>query len=433
MNGMDEEKKTAADDSQNGGPSSDPSPETAASAGDGSDRPMADGSDVPSESGSPAADPSRKKKKRAVIFLAVLGVLAVALALLNTVDFDALAEKINENKETTAEAAPVKTYPPTYFEIPDYQEDVTADGEYLALDRNIHYTYGSETFVVERDVPDKDDLRRFWQEYFDAVTAGDAEAVDALCTDEYLKKNGNTADFAPQKVYNIKVELNRMQDLVNGDANGNYKGYIVYYFEVSYYIKDNNGTFRNDFFEDFYTVPLMFEVLEGNTVKINSIDRIRTGIVGEPKGETNYMIYIWIALIVLAIVAELLTTSLVAVWFIPAGIVSLTLAVLLPDQLALQIVLYPVIALLLLLLTRPLVKKRLQKGAYQPTNADRVIGMTAVVTEEIDNVAETGEVKVGGIRWSARSQDGTKIEKDAEVVVLEIEGVKLICRRRTEK
>ncbi|MGM9681463.1 MAG: NfeD family protein [Eubacteriales bacterium] len=432
MNGMDEEKKRSADGMQNGGPSSDTAPETV-SAGDGADIPTAEGSDVPPESGIPAADPSRKKKKGAIIFLAVLGVLAVVLALLNTVDFEALAEKINENKETTAEAVPVKTYPPTYFEIPDYNENLADDGEYLALDRNIYYSYRGETFVVERDVPDKDDLRRFWQEYFDAVTAGDAKAIDALCTDEYLKKNGNTANFAPQKVYNIKVELNSMQDLVNGDANGNYKGYIVYYFEVSYYIKDNNGTFRNDFFEDFYTVPLMFEVLEGNTVKINSIDRIRTGTVSEPKGETNYMIYIWIALIVLAIVAELLTTSLVAVWFIPAGIVSLTLAVLLPDQLALQIVLYPVIALLLLLLTRPFVKKRLQKGNYQPTNADRVIGMTAVVTEEIDNVAETGEVKVGGIRWTARSQDGTKIEKGAEVVVLEIEGVKLICRRRTEK
>lgn len=376
-----------------------------------------------------------RKKKRARVFLAVLGVLAVVLAVLNGIDFNALAEKFAESsrQDETDPSLPAKTYPPTYFEVPDYNEDVKADKAYLALDRNIYYTHLSETFVIERDVAEKDALHRFWQDYFDAVTCGDAAGIDALCTDEYLKKNGNTANFAPQKIFNIKVNLKEMRDLKDGDANGNYKGYIVYYYEVSYYIKDNNGTFRNDFFEDFYTVPLIFEILEGNSIKINSIDRIRTGSVGQPKGEINFMIYIWIALIVLAIVAEVLTTSLVAIWFIPAGIVSLILAVLLPDQLALQIALYPVIALLLLLCTRPFVKRHLQKGSYQPTNADRVIGMTAVVTEEIDNIAETGEVKVGGIRWSARSQDGRKIEKGIEVVVLEIEGVKLICRKQSEK
>ncbi|MGM9637464.1 MAG: NfeD family protein [Eubacteriales bacterium] len=421
MSGMDEERKTTPDEMQGGEPSADATADQGNSPADGS------GNQTDT-----AADRPRRKKKRAIVFLVILGVLAVVLAVLNAVDFEALAEKISEKQSETAEAVPVKTYPATYFEIPDYYEDVTADASYLALDRNIYYTYQGETFVIERNVPDKNDLRRFWQEYFDAVTNGDAAGIDALCTDEYLKKNGNTPNFAPQKVYNIKVELNSMQDLVDGDANGNYKGYVVYYFEVSYYIKDNNGTFRNDFFEDFYTVPLIFEILEGNSIKINSINRIRVGTVSQAKGEINIMIFIWIALIVLAIVAELLTTSLVAVWFIPAGLVSLILAVLLPDQLALQIILYPVIALLLLLLTRPFVKRHLQKGNYQPTNADRVIGMTAVVTEDIDNIAETGEVKVGGIRWSARSQDGGKIEKGTEVVVLEIEGVKLICRKQSD-
>ncbi|MGI5978043.1 MAG: NfeD family protein, partial [Oscillospiraceae bacterium] len=62
----------------------------------------------------------------------------------------------------------------------------------------------------------------------------------------------------------------------------------------------------------------------------------------------------------------------------------------------------------------------------QPTNADRVIGASAIVTERIDNVASTGYVTVGGRLWPARSRFGDPIEKDTVTVVRSIEGIKLI-------
>lgn len=64
----------------------------------------------------------------------------------------------------------------------------------------------------------------------------------------------------------------------------------------------------------------------------------------------------------------------------------------------------------------------------QPTNADRCIGETAMVTEDIDNIAGKGRVEVNGISWTARSSDGANFRKGELVTVERIEGVKLIVK-----
>ena len=62
----------------------------------------------------------------------------------------------------------------------------------------------------------------------------------------------------------------------------------------------------------------------------------------------------------------------------------------------------------------------------EPTNADMVIGKTGVVTEVIDNLAPSGQVKVAGAVWTARSQDDSVIGENEKVIVKEISGVKLL-------
>ena len=84
-----------------------------------------------------------------------------------------------------------------------------------------------------------------------------------------------------------------------------------------------------------------------------------------------------------------------------------------------------IISIASLLLTRPLVRKYVDT-VKQPTNADMVIGKTALVTEDIDNIAAAGAVTVGGKVWTARSAGGEPIARDSIVVVKRIEGVKLI-------
>mgnify|MGYP002515664526 CR=1 FL=1 len=74
---------------------------------------------------------------------------------------------------------------------------------------------------------------------------------------------------------------------------------------------------------------------------------------------------------------------------------------------------------------RPLVKKFiLPKNT--PTNFEQIIGQTAVVCEEINNTEATGAIKINGLEWSARSDDGNIIPCGDKVTVVKIEGVKAI-------
>ena len=137
------------------------------------------------------------------------------------------------------------------------------------------------------------------------------------------------------------------------------------------------------------------------------------------------MLYVWIAVLVLAVVAEAMTSDLVAIWFVPAAIVSMVV-VLLSAPLWLQIVVFVAVGLALVIATRPLCRK-LMKSSSTRTNADALIGKTCIVTEEIRNIDEVGEVKIGGLCWSARAADADRVIAVGEqVVVMEIQGVKLI-------
>ena len=101
-------------------------------------------------------------------------------------------------------------------------------------------------------------------------------------------------------------------------------------------------------------------------------------------------------------------------------------------QLWLQIVIFAVVSVAALLLTRPLAAKYINQKS-QPTNADRLIGTECIVTECIDNIAATGAVTAQGRPWTARSATGEAIEPGALVVVESIEGAKLIVAPLNKK
>lgn len=138
------------------------------------------------------------------------------------------------------------------------------------------------------------------------------------------------------------------------------------------------------------------------------------------------MIYFWIAVTIVFVIIEVATTQLVTIWF-ALGSAAALLACTLKAELYIQIIIFAVVSTLALVLTRPLVKK-LNKKEFLPTNADRNIGKSATVTETIDNIAGKGSVSVDGTIWTARSSDGSIIEKDTIVTVEKIDGVKLIVK-----
>ena len=134
----------------------------------------------------------------------------------------------------------------------------------------------------------------------------------------------------------------------------------------------------------------------------------------------DLMIWIWLGAVILFGVQELATAGLVSIWFVAGALAALAGAVL-GAELLVQVLLFAGVSAAALAVTRPLVRKY-----TLATNADRVLGSRAKVTETIDNDNSTGAVYVDGKTWTARSAEGDVIPAGEQVEVASIEGVKLL-------
>lgn len=150
------------------------------------------------------------------------------------------------------------------------------------------------------------------------------------------------------------------------------------------------------------------------------------------KGGTDRMMTIvWTAAIILFGVVEAATAGLVSIWFVAGALVAL-IAAFVDASLVVQIILFLVVSATALALTRPMLRKITNANAV-PTNADRVLGEMAKVTETIDNENSVGAVYVDGKTWSARSTDGSVIPAGSRVYIESMQGVKLLVKKSEEK
>ena len=132
------------------------------------------------------------------------------------------------------------------------------------------------------------------------------------------------------------------------------------------------------------------------------------------------MTLFWLVLFIVLALFELATVNLVSIWFSLGALIT-TFVSLVTDNLMIHLAVFTISSILLLLLTKPFVKK-MKKREGVPTNLDMVIGKTGVVTEKIEKDG-IGEVKVLGKKWSAYSDK--EIEENSKVKILSINGVKL--------
>lgn len=138
-----------------------------------------------------------------------------------------------------------------------------------------------------------------------------------------------------------------------------------------------------------------------------------------------WQVLLWAVVTIILVLTEIGTVQLVAIWFGTGSLVAFITALCGVDF-RVQIITFIVSSIVLLLLTRPLVKKLL-KTKRVATNADSIIGQKCIVTEKIDNLHSTGRVFVNGLSWTARAtEDGCKFDVDEMCRVVRIEGVKAI-------
>jgi membrane protein implicated in regulation of membrane protease activity len=140
----------------------------------------------------------------------------------------------------------------------------------------------------------------------------------------------------------------------------------------------------------------------------------------------------WLILFVVLIVIEIVTLGLTTIWF-AGGALTAFVAAVLGAPLWVQIVLFFLVSILLLFVTRPIALKYLNRNRTK-TNAESLIDKTGVVTAEINNLRGEGSVIVNGQEWTARAvEDEQIITKDQLVVIKEIIGVKLIVEVKREE
>ena len=138
----------------------------------------------------------------------------------------------------------------------------------------------------------------------------------------------------------------------------------------------------------------------------------------------NWAASLWMVLMVILLIVEgVCPFHLVSIWFAVGALVA-GIAALLHAALWLQVTLFFVVSCGLLLAMLPLVKKFIKPNIVK-TNVDSVIGSEGYVTAAIDNLSATGQVKLGGMYWSARSAAGQPIPVGTLVRVDRIEGVKV--------
>lgn len=134
----------------------------------------------------------------------------------------------------------------------------------------------------------------------------------------------------------------------------------------------------------------------------------------------NNLPWFWVAVTVICIIIEALSLSLTTIWLAISAFVMIFLSFA-PIPFPVQLFIFVAISLVLLIFTRPLVRKKLDTKKVA-TNFERVIGQTAIVTKKITNL-DKGAVKINGMEWTAAVKEDVTLEEGSKCVIEEIAGV----------
>lgn len=136
---------------------------------------------------------------------------------------------------------------------------------------------------------------------------------------------------------------------------------------------------------------------------------------------------IWLIASAIMFIMEIFTVSFLL--FFPAvGAFIAFLCAIFGASMEVQIIIFVISSILLIAFIRPIVTKFFKTNNVA-MNSQSVVGKNAIVIKAIDNLHGKGQVKVAGEIWSAVSSTDEDIEEGATVIVLKIEGVKLIVKK----
>ncbi|MBO8413922.1 MAG: NfeD family protein [Firmicutes bacterium] len=141
----------------------------------------------------------------------------------------------------------------------------------------------------------------------------------------------------------------------------------------------------------------------------------------------QYMIYIWLGVLILSIIVEAATTSLVSIWFAGGALIAMILSIPSIIPFWVEIIAFVVVSIVLMICFRSLSLKLLKRSTTR-SNIDEIIGSKGVIIKKVTPI-ERGEVKINDIVWTAMSyQENETIEVDTIVEVCALKGNKLYVK-----
>ena len=138
------------------------------------------------------------------------------------------------------------------------------------------------------------------------------------------------------------------------------------------------------------------------------------------------MWHIWLIIAGVCLVIEMITTGFLIFWFGIGALLTMIVSFFFPSNLLLQTIVFIVSSTLLIFLTKPLVEKLTKSDNKIKTNAFSIIGKKGIVVQDINPTYGIGQIKVAGEVWSAKTTDGSIIEKGSQIEITDIDGVKAV-------
>ncbi len=140
--------------------------------------------------------------------------------------------------------------------------------------------------------------------------------------------------------------------------------------------------------------------------------------------------YFWIAAIILFLIIEGFTATLVSIWF-SIGAFAALVAEAIGVGVTGQILTFIVFSAISIAGLRKIALRK-SKENKSKINLDRIVGQRIIVTETVDKAEGTGVAKINDVDWRIVSEDGEVIEKGETVTVKDIDGVKLVVKKVEE-
>ncbi len=146
----------------------------------------------------------------------------------------------------------------------------------------------------------------------------------------------------------------------------------------------------------------------------------------------TYMIWIWLAVVLISLTYEFFSPSLTSIWFAIGGLVSLVLAAFKVNILV-QVIVFIIVSLIFLISLRKIALKWLYSKKQEKTNTDALIGGSYTLKGDI-NENQNGTIKINGVEWSCVAKDNqAQIKDGTKVTIIEIKGNKLVVEEKGEE